>query len=157
MTEEKTKIVNLKHTKHDGKGEQGFTLIETTIALVIMMIVGLGAAALFFFSATNNSAARDRQLSMAVAQQQLERLRGASFANLGSTVTNTGGAAKTVTSAGRSYRVVTTIADTTASLKTVTVQVTPLGAGPAWGTTSSNFGGVTIMTQRSISTLGPNR
>jgi type II secretory pathway pseudopilin PulG len=157
MTKKRAKIVNLKHTKREDKCERGFTLLETTIALVIMMIVGLGAAALFFFSATNNSAAKDRQLSMAVAQQQLERLRGASFASLSTTVTNTGGANKTVTSAGRPYRVVTTIADTTASLKTITVQVTPLGAGPAWGTATSNFGGVTIATQRSAGTLGPNR
>lgn len=156
-TEKKARIVNLKNTKYDEKGERGFSLLETTIALVIMMIVGLGIVGLFFFSATNNSGARDRQLSMAVAQQQLERLRGASFANLGTTVTSTGGANKTVTSAGRSYRVVTTIDDTTASLKTITVKVTPLGAGPAWGSTASNFGGVIIMTQRSASTLGPNR
>src|SRR3977135_2302035 len=101
-TEKKARIVNLKNTKYDEKGERGFSLLETTIALVIMMIVGLGIVGLFFFSATNNSGERDRQLSMAVAQQQLERLRGASFANLGTTVTSTGGANKTVTSAGRS-------------------------------------------------------
>jgi type II secretory pathway pseudopilin PulG len=156
MTEEKTKNSNLK-LKHDDNREQGFTLLETTIALVIMMIVGLGAATLFLFSATNNSNVRDRQLSMAVAQQQLERLRGASFATLGTTVTDTGGADKTVTSAGRSYRVVTTITDTTSSLKTVTVQASPRGVGTTWATNASNFGGVTIVTQRSISTLGPNR
>ncbi len=157
MKRTKKKLVKTSHIKLEQlSSEQGFTLLETTIAMVIMMVVGLGAASLFFFSATNNQGARDRQLSMAVAQQQLERLRGATYANIGSTVTNTGGSDKTVTSAGRQYRVRTTVDDTTTSLKTITVQVTARG-GPAWGTNTSNFGGVTLMTQRAISTLGPNR
>jgi len=157
MKRTKKKLVKTSYIKLDDIGsEQGFTLLETTIAMVIMMIVGLGAASLFLFSATNNQGARDRQLSMAVAQQQLERLRSTTFANIDSTVTSTGGSDKTVTSAGRQYRVRTTVVDTTSSLKTITVQVTARG-GPAWGTNTSNFGGVTIMTQRAISTLGPNR
>src|SRR5215218_1436884 len=60
-------------------GEQGFTLIETTIALVIMMIVGLGAASLFFFAANYNSSAGDRQLAMGVAQKRMEWLRDIQF------------------------------------------------------------------------------
>ncbi len=136
--------------------EQGFTLLETCMALVIMMIVGLGAASLFVYSATNNSSARDRQLSMAVAQQQMERLRNTPFANLNSTVTNTGGANKTVTSAGRQYQVTTSIASNAdGTLQTITVQATPAGGGASWA--SGNFGGVILMTQRAISTFGPNR
>src|SRR4030088_1339136 len=129
---EKT-VVDTGHTNHESDHrEQGFTLLETCVAMVIMMIAGLGAAALFVYSATNNSSARDRQLSMAVAQQQMERLRDTAFANLSSTVTNTGGADKTVTNAGRQYRVVTTVADANVdgTLKTITVQVTPSGGGP---------------------------
>ena len=148
------KTVNLAPARHPE--QRGFTLIETVISLLILMVVGLGAASLFVVSATNNTGARDRQLSMAVAQQQLERLRGASFANLRATVTNGGGSDKTVTNAGRPYRVVTTIVDTTSSLKTITVQVTT-AAGPGWGGTTTNFGGVTIVTQRAANTFGPNR
>ena len=103
----KKELLGLDHTKHhheSGDCDPGFTLLETCIALVIMMVVGLGAASLFFYSVTNNASARDRQLSMAVAQQQMERLRNTSFASLSATVTSTGGADKTVTSAGRQYR-----------------------------------------------------
>jgi Tfp pilus assembly protein PilE len=144
--------MNRKHEKQKLRGEQGFTLVETAMSMVIMMIVGLGAAALFAYSATNNTSGRDRQLSMAVAQQEMERLRGVSYANLSTAVTSGGGSPKTVTSANRRYRVVTTVADTTASLKTVTIQVTPNGQAA-----SANFRGVTLVTQRSISTTGPNR
>lgn len=141
---------------HDESREHGFTLLETCMALVIMMVVGLGAASLFFFSVTNNSSGRDRQLSVAVAQQQMERLRNAPFANLSSTVTNTGGSPKTVTNGGRQYRVTTSIASNAGgTLETITVQATPAGGGASWAT--GNFGGVTLITQRAISTFGPNR
>lgn len=146
-----------RNSRQQGRvNEQGFTLLETAIALVLMTIVGLGAAALFAYAANNNTGARDRELSMAVAQQQMERLRSATFATLDTTVTNTGGTDKTVQSAGRSYRVVTTTSNST-TLKTVTVQVTPLGAGPAWSRINTVAGGVTLMTQRATDTLGANR
>ena len=153
----KKELLGLDHMKHHHESrdcDRGFTLLETCIALVIMMVVGLGAASLFFYSVTNNASARDRQLSMAVAQQQMERLRNTSFASLSATVTSTGGADKTVTSGGRQYRVVTSlVANTGGDLETVTVQVTPVGGGPGW--VSSNFGGVNLVTQRAISTFGP--
>ncbi len=136
--------------------EEGFTLIETCVALVVMMVVGLGAASLFFYAVGANSTARDRELSMAVAQQQMERLRNAEFLDLDTVVAATGGANKTEISAGRGYTVVTTIANTIAgneSLKTITVQVTPLGDTPLAGITSV-FGGVTMVTVRSSTGVG---
>ena len=74
--------MNRRHGKHragERAGERGFTLIETAIALVIMMIVGLGAASLFFFAAQNNIGANDRDLAMAVAQKRMEWLRSINF------------------------------------------------------------------------------
>lgn len=152
-----------KDTKQVGQGglckkrrEEGFTLIETSIALVVMMVVGLGAASLFFYAVGANSTSRDRELSMAVAQQQMERLRNTEFLNLNTVVTATGGANKTEISAGRGYTVVTTIANTFAgneSLKTITVQVVPLGDTPLAGITSV-FGGVTLVTIRSSTGVG---
>lgn len=140
------------------KGNQGFTLLETSVALVVMMIVGLGAASLFVYAVGANSTARDRELSMAVAQQQMERLRNTSFANLDATVTATGGTSKTVPSSGRQYTVATTIANTVAgnsSRKTITVQVTPLGSTTLTGA-ARFFGGVTLITQRSSTAIGTN-
>lgn len=138
-------------------GERGFTLIETTIALLIMMIVMLGAASLFAFSVYNNSSGADRTQTLAVAQQTLETMRNAQFS---STATDSILTAGTVTqtnvmrgglngSGARPYTIVSTVADTTPTIKTITVSVTPTGAGPAWATGPAAR--VTITTQRARS------
>lgn len=154
-----TVLKDIDHDKHDG--EHGFTLIETSLAMVLMTIVGLGAVSLFVYAIGANSAARDRELSMAVAQQQMEVLRQAPFANLASTVTAHGGANRTVTSASRQYRVVTTISDTVTgntTNKTITVQVTPVGTDISGLTAAQRtFGTVTLVTQRTTNSLGTHR
>ncbi|HVG36044.1 MAG TPA: prepilin-type N-terminal cleavage/methylation domain-containing protein [Pyrinomonadaceae bacterium] len=131
--------------------DRGFTLIETVVSLVIMMIVGLGAASLFMYAVRNNSGAADRAVAIAIAQQRMERLRNVTFtdASLNAGTTNT-----TVTSAGRGYRVQTTICATvacggSATLKRITVQVTPTSAGSVWASNS-----VTIISLRSTPTAG---
>src|ERR1044072_9818054 len=63
------------------RNEAGFTLMETAIAMVLLAIAGLGVASVFFFAAKNNVSARDRELSMAVAQQSMEQLRNVSFSD----------------------------------------------------------------------------
>lgn len=147
--------------KERWSGQEGLSLVEVVVAMVVMMVVGLGAASLFVFALGSNNSARDRELSMAVAQQQMERLRNSSFTNLDATVTATGGATKTVTSAGRSYSVVTTIANTVtgvATQKTVTVKVTPSSTNDSsLSAIQRVFGGVTLVTLRSTNLLGPNR
>lgn len=159
MKSEKNKKVGLPRQSRREK-QQGFTLIETVIAMVVMMIVGLGAASLFVYAMGHNSEASNRVLSMGVAQQQMEQLRKTAFANLGARVTEMGGADRTATSAGRQYRVVTTIANTVAGdvrRKTITVQVTPLGANTDGLTSAQHlYGGVTIVTERATNALGPN-
>ncbi|MDT5063026.1 MAG: hypothetical protein QOH63_3485 [Acidobacteriota bacterium] len=139
------------------RGERGFTLIETAIALVIMMIVLLGSASLFAFSIFNNTSGSDRAQTLAVAQQTLETLRNAQFS---SAATDSSLSAGTITqsnvmrgglnnSGARPYTIASTVVDTTPTIKTITVTVTPTGAGPAWarGTAAS----VTITTQRARS------
>ena len=147
--------------KHRRDGQHGFTLIETSISLLVMMVVALGAASLFVFSLGTNATGRDRELSMAVAQQQMERLRNTKFADLDATLTATGGGNKTVTSGGRSYTVVTTIANTVtgdSTQKTITIKVTPRGTNTTGLTAvQSVYGGVTLITQRATTVLGPNR
>lgn len=117
------------------KGQQGFTLLEIMIALVLMMIVTLGAATLFAYAINYNSGAYDRTLAHAVALQQMERLRRTAFESL---VTPTQ-PEPDIISAGRTYSIVTTVcADATANcggsatLKKITVQITPQGAGANW-------------------------
>jgi Tfp pilus assembly protein PilV len=137
--------------KRENRSERGFTMIETMISLVLMMIVSLGAASLFMFSIRNNSGAADRAASLAVAQQRMERLRSAEFtdASLNSGTTDT-----TVTAAGRRYGVQTTICNTSAcggsaTLKRITVQVTPLDAGTMWASNS-----VTLTSLRTSTAAG---
>jgi Tfp pilus assembly protein PilV len=61
------------------ENQSGFSLLEATIALLLMMIVALGSASLFSFSIYNNSGGSDRATSIAIAQEALERLRSAQF------------------------------------------------------------------------------
>jgi type II secretory pathway pseudopilin PulG len=142
--------------------EQGFTLIETAVALVIMMVIGLGAASLFAYATMANSGATDRELAMAVAQKRMEWLRTMPFSvttrNLAYSYPNGGlgattGTTETETSSGRPYTIVTIIENTSVvpagqldagqpTLKTITIRVTPKGAGPA-------LGGVSLSSQRS--------
>jgi prepilin-type N-terminal cleavage/methylation domain-containing protein len=151
-------------------GERGFTLIETAIALVIMLVMALGAASLFAYSVYNNSGGNDRAQTLAIAQQALERLRHAKFSLSGTDAVLLGGvkAPEIVKRGGanpqdpqdptaRSFRINTTIDDNPSTsaldvnpnttLKSVTVTVTPIGAGQRWATGSG--GAVTIMTLRS--------
>jgi type II secretory pathway pseudopilin PulG len=142
--------------------EQGFTLMEIAVSLVIMMIIGLGAASLFAYATNANSGATDRELAMAVAQKRMEWLRNMPFSvttrNLAYSYANGGlgattGTTETETSSGRPYRIVTTIANTSVvptgqpdagqpTVKTITIVVTPQGAGTA-------LGGVSLSSQRS--------
>lgn len=117
------------------KGQSGFTLVETCIALVVMMVGALGLSSLFVFSMQNNIGGAERALAMAVAQQQLERIRSVSYEDA---TLNVGTATSTARSAERNYTVETTVADETNSdgsakrLKRITIRVTPTAAGPDW-------------------------
>ena len=117
------------------KGQRGFTLIETCIALVVMMVGALGLSSLFVFSMQNNIGGSERALAMAVAQQQLERIRSVDYDDA---ALNTGTVTSTVSSAKRNYTVQTTVANETNTdgsakeLKRITIRVTPESSGPNW-------------------------
>ncbi|HEY2964402.1 MAG TPA: prepilin-type N-terminal cleavage/methylation domain-containing protein [Pyrinomonadaceae bacterium] len=121
----KVETTNRKH-------ERGFTLIETSIAMVVMMVAGLAVSSLFVFSLQNNVGGNERALAMAVAQQQLEQLRSVAFedASLSVGTTNT-----TISSGGHDYTVAKTITNETnpngssKQLRRISITVTPLGGG----------------------------
>lgn len=135
------------HRKMNQEG--GFTLVETATALLVMMIGGLGICAVFAYAIKNNTGSRDRAAALAVAQQQMERYRQVTFIDplLTAHATTT----QTVTSAGRDYTVRTTITNTTSSLKTIRIEVTPLMSSDPWA-----LGTVQITAQRSTFALGPH-
>ena len=149
--------------------QQGFTLLEASIALVVLMIIGLGVASLFTYAIRANSSADDRELAMTIAQKRMEWLRtipfttqtrhvAYSFPNGGLEVTSAGGVTETVTNAGRSYVVNTIIQDLSfvpvgnpdagqPTVKRFQISVTPAGAATAFET-------VTVTTQRSTQVTG---
>ena len=163
MTPSKISIAGKEETH---SGERGFTLIETTIAMLIMMIASVGIAGLFLYSQNYNTGANDRTLAMAVAQKRMEWLRNISFDSTtrvqayaypggGLGATDADGVDEATTSAGRSYTVTTIIenfdgvTDANSTRKTITIRVTPIGA-------NATIGLVTLITQRSTLNMGTN-
>ena len=55
--------------------QQGFTLVELLVALVIMVTVTAGVAQLFVVAANAGRASRDRTIAVALATGKLEQLR----------------------------------------------------------------------------------
>lgn len=141
--------------------EAGFTVLEITIALVVMMIAALGAASVFSYSVNYNSGGSDRLVSLALAQEQMEKIRSAQF---NSTVTDDillGGvySQSGVIRMGKSYVVTKTIDDdpttatpdvnTDTTLKRIKIEVAPESVSPGW---SLNGGArITLITQRARS------
>jgi len=135
------------------KGERGFTLIETAIAMIVMMVAGLGAASLFTYAIRVNSVAGARAASIAIAQQTLEQLRGVNFNDASLTPNTT--TSQTVTGVNSSYTVQTIICNTSAcggsaSLKSIRIVVTPVRADGL----GANMA-VEVRTQRANPVSGP--
>jgi|SRR5689334_22550057 len=159
----------MDHRHKISRQQQGFTLLEAAIALVILMVIGLGIASLFTYAIHANSNADDRELAMAIAQKRLEWLRtipfttqtrhvAYSYPDGGLEVTSATGVSETVTNAGRSYTVVTIIQNLSTvpagnpdagepTSKSIQISVTPVGA-------ATNFETVTVTTQRSTQVTG---
>ena len=131
--------------------ERGFTLLETTIALVVMMVMALAVVSLFVFAIGYNAGANDRALGLAIAQQRMERLRKTSWTDA---TLNAGTVNETSTSGGRTYNLATTICNTSdcggsATSKVITVQVAPASSTSQWSRTAA-----TIITRRSAPAVG---
>ena len=140
----------MRSVTKQSRGQQGgFTLLETAVAMVVMMIGGLGIAAVFAYAIKNNNGSRDRAIAIAVAQQEIERLRSLSFNDAALAATPTLITPVTVTNGGRTFSMRTTIVNTTPSLKTIQIRVTPLGNADQWASRS-----VQISIQRAAFTLG---
>ena len=116
-------------------GQSGFTLLETSIAMVVMMVGALACCSLFVFSINNNVGGSERALSMAVAQQQLEQIRSVTYED---STLNAGTTNLTVNTGNRTYTVQRVVADdlntdnSDKKLKRITITVTPQAAGPNW-------------------------
>lgn len=133
--------------------EEGFSLVETMVALVIMLIIGLACTSLFVYSINNNTSTNNRAGALAVAQMASEKMRSASYSSLAAGTTT-----EKVVTGGRTFSVVTTIANqdllttkTGVERKLITIQATPKGVKSGAG------GTVTLVTIRASQTAGPNQ
>lgn len=143
----------LNKSAADSNSQSGFTLLETAVAMVVMLIAVLGSVSVFAYSIRNNSGANDRELAMAVAQQKMEQLRSVSFTDSTLNATSTSGTSETIVRAGRSYTLVTKIVHSNTvngqpTVKTITVQATPQG---------TVLGSVVLTSVRTTVLAGPNR
>lgn len=142
--------------KHDQKAEGGFTLIETCIALVMLMVIACGVLPLGVYALKYNSAAAIRAGAVTAAQRKLEQLRAGAFTScISSSEVVTGGPAESQT-----YTVDVTVTDVTATLKSIKIVVTPQGRSTAGGVYSGNEGWmrgqVIVYTKRTTSVTGAN-
>jgi Tfp pilus assembly protein PilV len=143
------------------RGEAGFTILETVIALFIALVVGFGAIGLFLFSTSFNAGASDRARALAIAQETMEELRAKSYTDsalaAGTTTTTVASGSNVVGESDlRSFTVVKTVVnDATTSpanrQKRITVTVTPVVVGGRFSP-----GGVTLLMLRSSDSLGSN-
>jgi Tfp pilus assembly protein PilV len=139
----------------DQKKDGGFTLIETCIAMVILMIVACGVLPLGVYALKYNSAAAIRAGAVTAAQRKLEQLRASSFTSCTSSSEVTIGPTDSQT-----YTVNVTVTDVTTTLKNITITVTPQGRSTSGGVYSGNDGWmrgqVVIYTKRATSSTGSN-
>jgi prepilin-type N-terminal cleavage/methylation domain-containing protein len=160
---------NDRHRQSIASAQQGFTLLEAAIALVILLIIGLGIASLFTYALGANTRADDRELAMTIAQKRMESLRTIPFHTQtrmldismgGLKATIPEGVTETVESAGRSFIVNTQIQDMSVvplnepdegapTSKSIRVAVTPTAA-------TTGFETVILNTQRSTQVVGIN-
>lgn len=138
------------------KQEHGFTLIETCIAMVILLIVVCGVLPLGIYALKYNSAAAIRAGAVTAAQRKLEQIRADAFTScVSSSETVTVGPTES-----QSYTVEVTVTDVTTTLKNIRITVTPQGRTTSGGVYSGNErwmrGQVVVYTRRTTSTTGSN-
>ena len=137
-------------------------MLEAVVALLLMMIVGLGAASLFLYAIRYNQGAAERAMALAVAQQKLEELRAVSFddplldATNGTDICTQDAPCY---SGDRAFLANKTISDTNlvtvngvprATTKNITINVTPLRDNLRW-----TPGAISVSAQRATLVRGP--
>lgn len=167
LKQKKERYARAKSDTTGTKDDGGFTLLETVMAFMIVMIASLGVVSVFMYSVNYNAGGNNRLQAITIAQQQLEQLRAAKFNAPVGGVSKTdailaaGTTSTSVTGTdGRPYTVTTVIdddpsdaavdTDTSTTLKGITITVTPGRGGPTWSA-NSTVSAVTIITQRAMS------
>lgn len=138
------------------KSQQGFTLVEMVIALIILFIAVMGVFATFTYATKFNRGNSQRSQALSVMQREIELLRSAKFTpaitsnsttatplctspdNGSRDLTAGVKAAQTRCGIDRTvYQVFTTVVDLNAGMKEITLQVVPQGADGQWVTANA--------------------
>ncbi len=118
--------MKLHKREKDKHGEQGFTLLETIIAVLVMIPMMLTITTLASIVIMYSRGAKTRAEVSAVAQARMEGFRNSIFTDPTLVATDAGGVSEIVNGQnGRRYQVITTITDTTPTMKIITLQVIP--------------------------------
>lgn len=104
------------------RDEQGFGLVETMIAITILVIGLLAVSGLSLATAAQARIADLRSDQMSAGQATLETIRQMNFADVDSSV-------DTVTSGGRTFYVTSTVTVLGSRAKQVSVSVAPAASG----------------------------
>jgi Tfp pilus assembly protein PilV len=144
-------------TRTNQKKNCGFTLLETCIALVFLMIVLTGVIPLCVYAIKYDSAAAIRAGAVTVAQRKLEQLRASPFT---SCTSSTEDVTVGPTTGSQTYTVEVTVTDTGVTLKNIKIVVTPQGRSTTGSVYAGNEGWmrgqVIIYTKRTTLGAGPN-
>jgi prepilin-type N-terminal cleavage/methylation domain-containing protein len=133
--------------KNKTKSEDGFSLVEVIIAMIILLVALLGVFLTFTYAVNYNAGNNSRAQALSILQQEVELLRSAKFTPGVTDATLTGGTKtpKIIASAdGSRFRVEITVddnpfvsgvdIDATRTLKEITVRVTSESPTPGWQT-----------------------
>lgn len=139
------------------EAHRGFTLLETCIAMVSLMVVLTGVVPLCVYAIKYNSAAAIRAGAITVAQRKLEQLRADPFTScISSSEVMTIGP----TTGSQTYTVDVTVTDVSASLKNIKIVVTPQGRSTSGSVYEGNEGWmrgqVIVYTKRTTLGAGSN-
>lgn len=127
------------------KSEEGFTLVEVVIALLIFLVAVMGVFATFAYAVNYNAGNNSRTRALVVLQQEVENLRSAKFTPsitdsslAGGTHTNK----PVTTSDGYAYVVAKKVdddpftngiqTDNSKTIKEITITVTLASPTPGW-------------------------
>ena len=103
---------------------EGFSLIEVMIALVVLAVGLLALGTMQIVSIRSNAFSSEMTYSTMLAQQQLETLKNLGFTDPDLTATPPSHTLPEVIEKGASYSVSWEVEDTSADMKTITMDVT---------------------------------
>lgn len=148
LTETEREPCETERSERRARRQRGFSLLETSVALLILLVIGLGAASLFVFSINNNTSASERAMAVAVAQRRIEWLRDLPWDDPNSTndfvaIPTGQWISQPMRLDNRNFQVRTIITvNPNNRMRTITIEVTP-GRGQIWAR-----GAVRFTTQR---------